>query len=835
MSSQSLDGQLSQAIIQSVQYGSFPDSDHVSAAELSSSALQHTLDGLDYAQNTVKEDIRTLSRDIAPDIDGWIIQARQLHTDIKKSQATARDIVSQHEVTQTLNERTLNSSNKLSLLQNELLFNNSLEQSLRIIKDLHDGIRRLEDSIFEDRIRDAIEKLLRLEDGLSALVGLEETRAAEILSKRISNLHGRVRKIISGYWDELVYFDPTTKTVTINKVLTESGSKTPSMKLSDVVTTLSELDFLDEKLDLFCKRLKDMVLWPRMVATSNGTLAGVQVERGFKITVSGLSDRQSLLELIKDLESIIELIGSNFPLTVIGPISERLMPAILEKLKDQWLLPTVPTKLFEILEFEKVLNAIKNFADYLNVSRWPGKMELVDWVEQLPRIWLTKRRENALDQVRGHLAAGLKDFKVVERTETQTVTSGGSDDWDAGWSDEGDNLERKSVPDNQSQPASAGDEDISGAWGFDADSEDADLHPGSDDKPGTDEDIEDAWGWGDETDVQDILETEISPKPEQTGKSNGAPEVQKHTEREVTLKETFSISSLPEEIFEVITQQIKDAEALAGPEYRVASASTGLIPLLPLILAMFKAVAPLFYETHESGNMYLYNDSLWLAEQLRTANQTPHPGRLKLDPDIETLESFGKLSYSREMETQRIILGDLLDGAQGFANCTESPFSDACDTAVSSVVDRIKQINAQWTPVLSRSALLQATGSLLSTIVSKILVDIESMDDISEPESQRLTAFCHQISFLNSLFLREKSDIDTSSEAVPLTAVYTPNWLKFEYLATILESSLVDIKGLWAEGYLKNEFTADELVDLIKALFAESEHRKKAIREIRGS
>ena len=67
-----------------------------------------------------------------------------------------------------------------------------------------------------------------------------------------------------------------------------------------------------------------------------------------------------------------------------------------------------------------------------------------------------------------------------------------------------------------------------------------------------------------------------------------------------------------------------------------------------------------------------------------------------------------------------------------------------------------------------------------------------------------------------------------------MTGVYVPNWFKFQYLAEILESSLADIKWMWTEGELKLEFEAREVVDLIEALFAESDYRRRAIREIQG-
>ena len=277
----------------------------------------------------------------------------------------------------------------------------------------------------------------------------------------------------------------------------------------------------------------------------------------------------------------------------------------------------------------------------------------------------------------------------------------------------------------------------------------------------------------------------------------------------------------------------------------VAPATSGLLKLPGLILSMFRAIAPNSYARSINSSMFLYNDSLYMSEQLRTftqdrglrvsARHPPNVGQLDLEPNILALELFGKRAYGKEMESQRTILGDFLDGAQGFNNCTEHPFAQECDIAISSTVDRLRNVHGQWKAVLSQSALLQSLGSLLSTIINKIIVDIEDMTDISEPESQRLTSFCHRIASLEDLFLPEDtSQAATSEESpIPLTAVYTPSWLKFQYLSNILESSLVDIKYLWTEGELSLEFGAEELIDLIEALFADFEHRRKAIGDIR--
>lgn len=317
---------------------------------------------------------------------------------------------------------------------------------------------------------------------------------------------------------------------------------------------------------------------------------------------------------------------------------------------------------------------------------------------------------------------------------------------------------------------------------------------------------------------------------------------------EVTLKEKYTVTDIPGSILAIVRQQIADSEAISQPAYvdtrlypvhqltcprysnsRVASSGTGLLALPTLILAMYKAIAPTFYTPKISaGQMYLYNDSQYLTDQIRI--MIGERQLTRLNADIAALEKFGNFAYTKEMQSQRTIVTDLLDGAQGFNHCSEQPFLGECENAVSATVDRIRSLYRQWRPILSYSALLQSVGSLLSTVLNKMIIEIEELGDISEPQSQRLLSFCNKVSALEDLFMPESA---AGAEAVPVTAIYVQNWFKFQYLINILESSLADIKFLWVEGELSLEFSPDEVVDLIKALFVESEHRRRAIAEIR--
>lgn len=271
----------------------------------------------------------------------------------------------------------------------------------------------------------------------------------------------------------------------------------------------------------------------------------------------------------------------------------------------------------------------------------------------------------------------------------------------------------------------------------------------------------------------------------------------------------------------------------------IATAVSYLYNLPVLTLAMYRAVAPTSYERIENGNMLLYNDSSRLADRLRhfasDTSSTENAMALKkqkLDPGVKTLEIFAKRAYSTEMESQRTILRDLLDGAQGFSNCTVPPFSGECDSAIAMTIDRLREVYRQWEHTLSRSALLQSVGSLLGTATAKIILDVLDLSDIGEEESKRLKSYCDSVSSLRDLFTQ---DHPGGQGAGDTTGIYCPNWFKFQYLAEILESSLADIKYLWTEGELSLEYDQEEIVDLIQALFAESDYRRRAIADIRRS
>lgn len=161
---------------------------------------------------------------------------------------------------------------------------------------------------------------------------------------------------------------------------------------------------------------------------------------------------------------------------------------------------------------------------------------------------------------------------MVSRDEGNNIATTGNivnQDWDAAWdSDENEDS-------NHAPPV----DEVSNA----------ENKQQSEDDDGTD-----AWGWGD--DDTEIAEP-TSPSP---------PMIEPSQKREVTLSEKYSISSMPQPVFDLVTNIYDDGAKLAKMENApVAKAVAGLFLLPTIVLAMYRAVSPHYYTMDASGNMYV--------------------------------------------------------------------------------------------------------------------------------------------------------------------------------------------------------------------------------------
>ena len=313
--------------------------------------------------------------------------------------------------------------------------------------------------------------------------------------------------------------------------------------------------------------IDNIILSPRLGFPSQKRVPIVAVHDD-SIELAGQQGNPGIEGLFRDLDTIIDYLSTRLPPSIAIPLSQTLMPSLTSRMISSWLNSTVPASLDGMPAFGGVLDLVGKFLKRLESLDWKGTGDLADWVSNAPRVWLTKRRETSLDSVRRLLADGLGEKRVVERVETQTVArdesmlaANGEDDWNANWSDDGNEAQ-----DHNTYEAPTEEEDTS-AWGFDEEPEASSDPPHQPKDSATDddeEDVEEAWGWRD--DNQKAASAPSSPRKGsyRPQKSNGQPAQQSPTEQEMTLREKYTITALPDPILAIITTMIQDAETLAS-------------------------------------------------------------------------------------------------------------------------------------------------------------------------------------------------------------------------------------------------------------------------------
>jgi len=546
----------------------------------------------------------------------------------------------------------------------------------------------------------------------------------------------------------------------------------------------------------------------------------------------------------------------------------HFIPPIVHPLIENWLTPQIPISLQEIDEFEKILDMVNNLIKlFEELGVWKHtKNPLRKWVRDVAQS-ISKARRNHAIAMATYINLTYVHQRRVERVETQTVAKDEvvltaadeqEDNWGAEWGDDLDEQEdsKASVPEPIAEETEVEEEDMS-AWGIDEDEEvgeastqdssnselkateetneaRSDVSQSADPKPEEDADP-DAWGWGeDEEETQPALATD--PRVEKAKQTSPQEHVSQSislqkpaAEQTLTIRETYTVTSTPDALIELMKKLFEEAATLKSTKYshtRVTESPKTQNEFFTSIMRNFRAMSVSEYIERPGGDMLLYNDCMRYLDSIKS--WTTEQGITI--PTLDLIESLGKRAYGREMESQRTILGDILDNAQGFQSCTKAPLKYGTDQAIDGLIHHIKTLKQQWEPILSHSVLLQSIGSLLSTALTRIITEIEDKSHISQPDCDRLHEYFAQISELSSLFVSKDAD----GEQREMVGIYVTGWFRFQYLGEILAGTLADIRYLWTEGGLAEEMDGEEVAELILALYEESSQRNMTIRTVRG-
>ena len=813
---------LPDTVLDSVRDGTFPSSDDVLTAEVSQDVAALIYARLSEAKEELSKDIRDVSRRQAGDVDTWIALAKQVQQDIAQCKTLAREIVEEHEKGRDFVESERDSLAKQDLLNGEISFTSALSGELEEIHALNQQLLLLGDDIAQSRLIETAADLGRLRATLdqrrpsrvNALFAAKWKQSSErCLHKLRETLSERI----------IIYNEAGQISMTV-----EPDARFPAgPSFDNILSALQQLGSYKLMEDELADRLEKSIIRP-FLSSRRVFCSSVEVRRNRLLLVMDQS-LPDAFTVLANTQRLLRYLHDSFPAALQTLLGTKFMPQISIKLRTVWLDEAVPVEVSDLSQLDQLRDATKSLADDVTAFDWPGAEGLFDWCSQIPETWLARRRLVSLQRIRSALNGARGPLRKVERVEKEIVRDG--------------------VPvgaeSDQRLPSSAAadgepwdDEEDASGWDFDEEDEEKEGKTSANEEHDPKEaDAGEAWGWDDE---DEAAKTSSQLAVNGVTAANGH-RSQKAEPHEVTLVETFSITDIPDHILDTISRDVSDAQSLKQVQHSALhsiDAVGGLQSIPDVVLSMFRAVAPTYYsETFTSGNMQLYNDSVYTVQKLRESDIPDSPNTI--ETGCRAMEKFARGAYARELDTQRTILGDLLDGAQGFVNCTQPPNSTECENAMAAVIDRIRAVNDTWKVVLSTSTLLQAVGSLLSAVIGKIIDDVEDMEDISEPQSQRLTTLFERLKNIEDLFTAPSPSVSNhpsnaaEAEVIPQTALFCPKWLKFTYLIDLLDSNLEDIKFMWTHGMLGMEYDQGEVIDLVRALFADSPHRRNFVSDIK--
>lgn len=886
-----LDGtDLAAAIVQFATDGKQLNEPSLALTDLSSDLFPLIKQRLSQAEEQVKREISSISSALGRDVDGWIVQAEKLHQEIETSRRIAREIVQEAEAQSILEASVKDAEVKVQFVRKELAINQALLAAFEIIQKVQELLKRASKQALGNHWSAALATIDEAERMTADLPYCEGSIAKQQLIDRVNSAKSSLgSKVMSKYWQHLIDVKPIDRTVLILTELDDDDERRDkrgkSLNIEETVQVMQKLGTLETAVKELVTSLDQTILAPCLDVKSSGKKLKIQQSDDGLLSLVEVKGRyDQALTMFANLTDTLDYLGSRLPRMVSQEMCMIMARKLYSRIIQDWLVPALPASAEAGGQFRSLLQAASNLDAKMKWLNPEVPDELQTWVEEVHLRWRNARRERCLEETRQLLMSGFGKTETAERVETELVKQDGTvaepesqDEWSENWSDDEEKAETaETTPDE--------DEDTD-AWGLNGTGATTPRTPAKPSnagaKPEGDEEAE-AWGWDDD---DDNGETSGPPK---TPKTPGAPKTPKtpgnmkkpkplvngvkvspqaKTET-LTLREQYTITSLPRSITSLIKAVIADADSLLTPgtssDNPLKPAAGGLYNFPTQILALYRAIGTVSYTADPNGSMYLFNDCLSIGESLTqfaqarktsktttttaTTPQLPAQVLAKLDitADLSLLAAFGQRCYTQCLDSEKLILEDLIEGAQGFQSATTAPFADACSIAVSSCVERIRERHEAWRPVLSRSHLLSATGSLLRTVIERMTLDVMDLGDVSEAESQQLAEFFHEVSALETLFLPvggsgssgegTAAGTDEAAELakLPLTAVYCSSWLRFQYLSSILEGSLADIQYLWVEGELSYEFEPDEVVDLVQALFSDSNLRRRAVAEVRA-
>ncbi|CAG8794418.1 20750_t:CDS:2, partial [Racocetra persica] len=312
-------------------------------------------------------------------------------------------------------------------------------------------------------------------------------------------------------------------------------------------------------------------------------------------------------------------------------------------------------------------------------------------------------------------------------------------------------------------------------------------------------------------------------------------ETNSHDSEVINEPERYSISVKSKSLIDLTLSTLNEARNLNTKSgMRLYQATLDLFDL-------YRAIMPVYHSNNFTNlptlAMLFRNDCIWLANQLITIQDqfinSLLPQEHNESEDVESkilyndmankLRDLGNEWYDIQLEKQKSVLKEILDEMDGVQLTVNEERFETCQQAMNKVIYTIKHLSNIWKDVLRPSEYYIILGTLINSVLTIMIENLEDLYDISAEESHQLNLIYSMLFPLEEIFRNNGPNKIEN---------HVKNWKKFCYITDILEFPLANIMDKFRSAEL-NCFTSNELEGLICALFADTPLREQSLQEIR--
>lgn len=192
---------------------------------------------------------------------------------------------------------------------------------------------------------------------------------------------------------------------------------------------------------------------------------------------------------------------------------------------------------------------------------------------------------------------------------------------------------------------------------------------------------------------------------------------------------------------------------------------------------------------------------------------------------VQSLRHLGAVTFLKHMQHQRKQILDIVKES-GLATLGENPeLSPDTERTIRQCLRQLELLQTVWENVLPKDVYSKCVGVLANAFLEELVVRVSSVEDIPANTAVQLT----------SIFKMVQERIPKLFEDTNKVVLFVKRWLQFQELINILGASLRDIEESWAagKGPLAHEFTADQVKQLIRALFQNTQRRADVLSKIK--